>query len=560
MASFLPLLALALTAGAPAGQFGSSQGVFQGSAFIPASSMAAFTKPGCAHTNYLIQVGSTTSHTSLPPMRSFGPAGMLSIGGFHPADIQAAYQMNASGGTGVIAIIDAYNDPTALADFNTFSSQFGLPQETSSNPTASSNTVFQVVYQGGSAPSTNSGWVGEIALDIEWAHAMAPNAKIILFEAQDSSLANLSAMAQLAATTYGANQISMSFGASEFSGESSYDTYFSTSGPTYFAAAGDVGGERLYPAMSTSVIGVGGTSLTMSGSTVTSETAWSGSGGGLSQFLARPSFQDPVVSVVGANRGCPDVAALADNNTPAAIYTSTDDGFGTGWQQFGGTSLATPIVAGITNNRQHFASNVGAELSRIYANLGSSLYRDITSGSAGGHNAVLGYDLVTGIGAPIGYYPSSSVTYTPSATAVYSGGTTNGNTAGLSAAGDNSVYTIATTAASAGQNATVQTTYTLPQGGASYLSLEIDSTSTSPLLSTVQLYAYNNTTGKYDLLKQQNGTGVSSALNFTITANLTKYVNSSNKVKVLLRSLYPARLKPAAYTFTVDQLTLNASS
>ena len=138
----------------------------------------------------------------------FGVKPMLSIGGYYPADVRAAYRMPASGGSGVIAIVDAFNDPTALSDFNGFSAQFGLPQETNTVATAKTNKVFQIVYATGTKPADDTtGWSSEISLDIEWAHAMAPNAKIVLVEGADDS--SLDAAVAVAKAITGVHEVSM---------------------------------------------------------------------------------------------------------------------------------------------------------------------------------------------------------------------------------------------------------------------------------------------------------------------------------------------------------------
>ncbi len=165
-----------------------------------------------AHTNHLLYIG---------PAAGLGPSG-----GITPAQIQSFYNSPASGGSGVIAIVDAYNYPTALNDFNVFASEFGLPQETSTVVTASTNKVFQIVYANGRKPTGNTSWNQEEALDIEWAHAMAPGAKIVLVEANSSNNGDLFAAVSVARSISGVKEISMSWGGAEASGETSYDSYF----------------------------------------------------------------------------------------------------------------------------------------------------------------------------------------------------------------------------------------------------------------------------------------------------------------------------------------------
>jgi subtilase family serine protease len=287
-----------------------------------------------------------------------------------------------------------------MRDFNVFSTQYGLPTEPSTNQASASNAVFQVVYQGTTAPATNTGWNQEAALDIEWSHAMAPGAKIVLVEANSASFADLNAAVTKAATIPGVRSISMSYGATEFSGETAYESVFNHAGIVYFASTGDTGGQHSWPAMSPSVVAVGGTTLTGLGASWT-ESTWSGSGCGLSSYFSRPAYQNVVQAIVGTKRGAADISADADPNTGCAVYAPTNSR-NSGWLVFGGTSLSCPIMAGIYNLSGVTSSSSSAELTRIYANLGTSSFRDVTSGSAGGNVATVGYDLANGVGTPLG--------------------------------------------------------------------------------------------------------------------------------------------------------------
>ena len=179
-----------------------------------------------AHTNHMIRVGREAVGAS--------PSGET------PASIAGAYQLGslAATGLGTIVIVDAFDYPTALNDFNVFSTQFGLPTEPSANATAATNAHFQVVYAGGpKAPRAKCGWAQESALDIEWAHAMAPNAKIVLVLAKSNSFTDLFAAVDVANAIPGAQQVSMSWGGSEFSSEASYDFHFTHNGIVYFKTA-----------------------------------------------------------------------------------------------------------------------------------------------------------------------------------------------------------------------------------------------------------------------------------------------------------------------------------
>ena len=313
--------------------------------------------------------------------------------------------VNPTGGTGAIALVDAYDDPTAAADIAYFSKYFELP-----------GASFQVVYAGGAYPYTTgpkpasgvqSGWNMEASLDIEWAHAMAPHAKIFLVEAQNSSISSLLVAVEAAANLVASNgggEVSMSWGDAEFQTETSYDLAFSTA-PTdvaFFAATGDTGGDVEWPAASPDVVGVGGTTInTTNAGAFAGETTWTSGGGGLSYFEPRPAFQNAtlVENVVGPNRGTPDLSFDANPSSGVAVYVSG------GWYLFGGTSVAAPSTAGIFNvaSAGAFVSSP-ALLSTLYENAGNtSEFRDIVKGGCGALIAKSGFDLCTGLGSPLTY-------------------------------------------------------------------------------------------------------------------------------------------------------------
>ena len=342
-----------------------------------------------AHTNYLINTA--------------GRGRGRDISGFTPAQITTVYNVPA-GGSGAIAVIDAYDDPTALADFNTFATQFGLPTETSSDPTASTNTVFQVVYVGGSAPAVDASWAQESALDTQWAHAVAPGAKVYLVEAASSLLTDLMAAANLAKTLPGVTQVSMSFGSTEVACDFvHYDTMLLQPGVEFFAPAGDTSAERDYPALSVNVVAVGGTTLTMDSSNHRlAETVWKSSGGNGSHYEPRPTFQDRVSSLIGQYRASNDITAVADPNTGVAVYSGTPYLGFSGWQVFGGTSASCPIIAGIANVA-HTGRNGSFELcTQMYSQLGTTAFVDVVTGVTGPYTAGAGWDIPSGVGAPNG--------------------------------------------------------------------------------------------------------------------------------------------------------------
>ncbi len=266
-------------------------------------------------------------------------------GPYAPSQIDTAYGFPTTGGSGqTIALIDAYDDPNAFNDLTTFDNQWGL----AALPAADFGKVSET---GGSTAGlqVNSGWAMEISLDIEWAHAIAPQANILLVEASSNSLTDLLAAVKYASTASlngsPVTVVSMSWGAGEFSGETSYDSYFTTPGVSYVAATGDNGAPATWPAVSPKVLAVGGTSLTAvnSSGAYQSETAWSGSGGGVSRYEAEPSYQLSVQKT--GKRTTPDVSLNANPSTGYYVYDSVPYGGASGWWEVGGTSSSTPIWA-----------------------------------------------------------------------------------------------------------------------------------------------------------------------------------------------------------------------
>ena len=376
----------------------SAQEVRSGVGIIPPSSIEHPWDVGVnMHTNYIIYAPGG----SIVPLAQ--PAGET------PASLGCVYDIVSNpvsgcpingttqvstGGSGVIVIVDAYDYPSAAADLSTFSSTFGLPQAN-----------FSVQYASGHRPTNGcrSGWQGEEALDIEWAHAMAPNAQIVLMEASSASNSALY-QAVTAANSYiashgGKGEVSMSWGGSETSGESSSDHYFTQSGVVYFASSGDSPGV-IYPSSSPNVVSAGGTQVNRSGGNYTNQTAWSDGGGGASRYEARPSFQNSISGIVGSKRGTPDLSFDSSGGSPVAVYNSNCYG---GWLEVYGTSVASPSLAGIINNAGQFKASSNAENTLIYSNLGFSQYfTDITSGSCGTHSATTGWDFCTGVGVDHG--------------------------------------------------------------------------------------------------------------------------------------------------------------
>ena len=312
--------------------------------------------------------------------------------GFTPAQIKKAYGFPTSltGGAGTtIAIVDAMDAPNIEADLTTFSDAYGLPRCTSATG------CFTKVNQRGSSaplPATDAGWAMEISLDVQWAHAIAPAAKILLVEADSASPADLLRGVAYAKTR--ASYVSLSWGTAETFDEANYDSYVTQPGVSVFVASGDNGAGAEWPSSSPNVVSVGGTSLTLNpDGTVASETGWSGSGGGCSRYENATAAQLAVTGICGTRRATPDVSLFADAGIGVSVYDSTGYGGSSGWIRVGGTSAATPMWAA-----RAAADGLVVTPSSLY---GSALhYRDITSGYSG-LSAGPGYDLVTGRGSRI---------------------------------------------------------------------------------------------------------------------------------------------------------------
>ena len=324
-------------------------------------------------------------HRMNKPLDASGPAG----NGYTPQQMRHAYgfdQLGATGAGQVIAIVDAYGDPTIQTDVDTFCAALNIP-----------STGVLVFYPQGT-PVEVDNWAIETALDVEWAHAIAPDATIVLVAAQSDSNADLFAAVDYA-VSLGATQVSMSWGGAEYSSEGTSDFHFNVPGVTFFASSGDSGAGASYPACSPYVVGVGGTTLNLDSSgNIISETGWPDSGGGPSVYETEPSYQSGWWS--GPGRATPDVAYDADPNTGVPVFQSYFQ-----WFSVGGTSAGAPQWAAFcalanSLSPQSLSSAPGAFYSLATANY-AGYYHDIISGSNGAYSAGPGYDLVTGLGSPV---------------------------------------------------------------------------------------------------------------------------------------------------------------
>jgi len=381
------------------------------------------------------------------------PAPLITV--FTPAQIRAAYSLPplpaagsgltaaqaASLGSGqTIYLVDAYDNPAAASDLATFNAKFGLPgcatvpiTPATKLPLAAaargSGCTFSVAYLGGnglpttSAPPYNAGWAIEIAMDVQWAHATAPLARIVLLEARGAALSQLTAAIALA-NRMGAGVVSMSFGAGEGSWVGSYDGLFSAAGSSYLASTGDAGAGVAWPSVSANVLAVGGTTLSYTGTGARSETAWTRTGGGLSAYEPEPGYQASV-TVPGeptarpgakstVKRAVADVAFNADPNSGQYLVVTSPGAKSPAWYSAGGTSIGAPQWAGILSvaNAQRALEGkapLGLAQNPLYQNIAAvtglypGAFLDVTAGRDGSCSscaAGAGYDLPTGLGTP----------------------------------------------------------------------------------------------------------------------------------------------------------------
>jgi subtilase family serine protease len=345
-----------------------------------------------------------------------GPTADAAQQGYGPSDLQSAYALtaaSASNGAGVtIAIVDAYNDKTAAKDLSVYRTNYGLPACTAKNKCLSieGQTGTKKLPKVDKTKGAAGGWELEESLDLDMVSAICPNCRILLVEANSNSDADLGTAVNTAAATAGVRAVSNSYGGGEDPSETSEDaSYYHHPGVAVVASAGDDGYGVQYPAASSFVTAVGGTSLVhSSGARGWSETVWGtssngeGTGSGCSGYEPKPSWQ---ADTGCAKRTVADVSADADPNTGAAVYDTTPyEGTTFGWVEVGGTSEAAPIIAGIYGLGAALGS--GAWTSNLYSHAAD--LNDVTSGANGSCSpaylctARSGYDGPTGLGTPNG--------------------------------------------------------------------------------------------------------------------------------------------------------------
>jgi hypothetical protein len=341
-----------------------------------------------------------------PHRRVRGLRAAAAPAGYGPGDLQSAYNLPADGGAGqTIAIVDAYDDPTAEADLAVYREQFGLPA-----CTVAGGCFTKADQRGGTDyPEPSTDWAGEISLDLDMVSAIAPNAHILLVEGDDPSGDNLGAAVDTA-VALGAKYVSNSYGTDYRGGPGSgedpsettdLDAHYNHPGVAVVASSGDYAYGVSYPAASQYVTSVGGTSLTRDGSSTRgwAESAWAKAGSGCSAYEPKPAFQQDTGC---ANRAVADVSAVADPATGVAVYQTYGN---SGWSVYGGTSASSPIIASVYADA---ATPVAGTYPNAYPYANQAGLNDVTTGSNGGCDpsylcrAAGGYDGPTGLGTPNG--------------------------------------------------------------------------------------------------------------------------------------------------------------
>ena len=367
-------------------------------ALVTRSADAAPSPTGAAHRAVKVCAAPPVGGASCHAWVRVDVAPQATPSGYGPADLRSAYALTSTGSASqTIAIVDAFDDPTAEADLAVYRSQFGLP------PCTTANGCFRKVDQNGGThyPRKDAGWALEISLDLDMASAICSACHILLVEAKTNSFANLGA-AENQAAAMGAQVVSNSWGGSDAS-DATYGGFFNHPGTAITVSSGDSGYGAEYPASSHYVTAVGGTTLTAGGGTRGwTETAWSGAGSGCSAFNVALS------GAAGFDTGCPrravaDVSAVANPSTGVAVYDTTAYQGRTGWFVVGGTSVSAPIIAGV-----YALAGNATTIDNNYPYTHSSNFFDITSGSNGNCptpqwcTARAGWDGPTGLGTPDG--------------------------------------------------------------------------------------------------------------------------------------------------------------
>jgi subtilase family serine protease len=467
-------------------------------------------------------IKNTAAH---PTAQTVRPNAIPAGNGYGPSQLQAAYNLtsaSAADGSGTtVAVVDAYNDPTAASDLAAYRSAAGLPALTAGQFTVY-NQEGQTSPLPAEAPITDD-WTLEESLDVDMVSAICPLCKIDLVEANDDVSNGLYVAEETAATTLGAKYISNSWGGSEASSDTTLDSQdFGVPGVVYTASAGDsaYSGGVIYPATSPNVVSVGGTTLnTASNSRGWTESVWDtssseGTGSGCSAFEPQPSWQASISILTAAcsDRVDNDVAADADPNTGAAVYdTSNSNG---GWLEVGGTSESSPIIASVFALAGNNGNGGNNAADSIYTHTGN--LNEVTASSDGTCTPPAADSvLCTATGAANTYNGPTGWGTPDGLTAFQSNGSTTGNTVTVTNPG-NQTGTVGTavslqihaTDSASGQTLTYSATG-LPAG------LSINS-STGLISGTPTTAATSNVT-----VTATDTTGASGSASFTWTISST---------------------------------------
>ncbi|MDB5356975.1 MAG: peptidase and in kexin sedolisin [Phycisphaerales bacterium] len=535
-----------------------------------------------------------TMHSNAVYLHSSAATSTSSIQGYTPAQIRTAYDFSqitfpsgtsADGAGQTIAIVDAYNDPNITSDLSVFDTQFGL----------SAPPSLKIVNQSGgsSLPTTDSGWAGEISLDVEWAHAMAPKANILLVEAGSADVTSLMASVKYAASAPGVSVVSMSWGGSEFfswgggefASQTAYDSYFTTpaghQGVTFIAAAGDSGvqGGVDWPASSPNVLSVGGTTLNTQNAsgTYSSESSWSGTSGGFSQIESQPAYQKNAIT--SATRAVPDVSYNADPNTGFAVYDSLPDQGYSGWQVVGGTSAGAPQWAALIAiaDQGRVISGMGTldgatqtlpMLYNLYSAPSTSGYSAYTSAfndvidtgssnpwhwrwgrGSSGSQAVAGYDAITGLGTPHAANVVTALTST-SSTGSTTGSGSNSGSSGSNGSSSGPAPQALPASPITGTFVT-STPVSVVGGSSGYLKIRLTNTAATKFTGPLTITLYAST----DNAVSSDDTAVTSLT----LSKVTLKAGGSKTVK--LKFNYPTTVADGSYFFvaSVDATTTNTT-
>jgi len=383
-----------------------------------ASTSSIAHKKRFATSDFTIRKSAINSFTGLPYGET--PASLACVYGL-TTPVANCNLYNASevpsGGWGAIALVDGYYNPYAQSDLQTYATKFNYPN------TPDFHQVFAYASSTGrkgsdacNGPQPLQGWWDEQVIDIEMAFSMAPKAKIYLVEAQSGETPDLLTAVSCATSLVqgaGGGIISMSWSVPEYREETNDDVYFQNDKVVYIGSAGDYSKPARYPSASPHVISAGGTTIVRDAAgNFIQETAWStdpntppggksGGSGGPSLYESRPAYQNIVQRIVGNKRGTPDIAAIANLSSGVVVYST----YSGGWITTGGTSAASPILAGIINSANHRAKSTQDELTYIYSfypKAYHSFWNDIVVGN-NGYSAMQGYDFATGLGSPHTY-------------------------------------------------------------------------------------------------------------------------------------------------------------